>query len=116
MTGKPKVVLVTGASAGIGLACADLLHRAGWTVAGASRRGTTAGGSWHGLVMNVDDDDAVRDGVADVAAAHGRIDAVVAAAGWGVAGPVELTAVGEAKAQLRRTSGAASGWCRRCCR
>jgi NAD(P)-dependent dehydrogenase (short-subunit alcohol dehydrogenase family) len=35
-----------------------------------------------------------------VVAAHGRIDAVVAAAGWGVAGPVELTAVGEAKAQL----------------
>jgi NAD(P)-dependent dehydrogenase (short-subunit alcohol dehydrogenase family) len=100
MTGKPKVVLVTGASAGIGLACADLLHRSGWTVAGASRRGTTAGGSWHGLVMNVDDDDSVRDGVGGVVSAHGRIDAVVAAAGWGVAGPVELTAVGEAKAQL----------------
>ena len=100
MTGKPKVVLVTGASAGIGLACADLLHKAGWTVVGASRRGTTAGGSWHGLVMNVDDDDSVRDGVGGVVAAHGRIDAVVAAAGWGVAGPVELTAVGEAKAQL----------------
>src|SRR5712692_4382358 len=46
MTGDPmtetaKVVLVTGASAGIGLACADRLHRAGWTVVGASRRGTT---------------------------------------------------------------------------
>jgi len=38
MTGKPRVVLVTGASAGIGLACADLLHAAGWTVIGASRR------------------------------------------------------------------------------
>jgi NAD(P)-dependent dehydrogenase (short-subunit alcohol dehydrogenase family) len=101
MTGKPKVVLVTGASAGIGQACADLLHRAGWTVVGASRRGTaTAGGSWNGLVMNVDDDESVRDGVGRVVAAHGRIDAVVAAAGWGVAGPVELTAIGEAKAQL----------------
>lgn len=126
MTGKPKVVLVTGASAGIGQACADLLHRAGWTVVGASRRGTTtsgdrgtatgsgtttgngtaagsrtaARGTWGGLVMNVDDDDSVRDGVGSVVAAHGRIDAVVAAAGWGVAGPVELTAVGEAKAQL----------------
>jgi NAD(P)-dependent dehydrogenase (short-subunit alcohol dehydrogenase family) len=123
MTGKAKVVLVTGASAGIGQACADLLHAAGWTVVGASRRGTTTGdaratttsdapgttaagsppapaGGWSGLVMNVDDDDSVRDGVAAVLAAHGRIDAIVCAAGWGVAGPVELTAIGEAKAQL----------------
>jgi len=34
MTGKPRVVLVTGASAGIGLACADLLHAAGRAAAG----------------------------------------------------------------------------------
>jgi NAD(P)-dependent dehydrogenase (short-subunit alcohol dehydrogenase family) len=98
MTGKAKVALVTGASAGIGRACADLLHGAGWTVVGASRRGTPGG--WDGLVMNVDDDDSVRDGVGGMIAAHGRIDAVVTAAGWGVAGPVELTAIGEAKAQL----------------
>jgi NAD(P)-dependent dehydrogenase (short-subunit alcohol dehydrogenase family) len=128
MTGNAKVVLVTGASAGIGLACADHLHGAGWTVVGASRRGTTgealgtaaggpgtaagggpgtAGGGappgpggWRGLVMDVDDDDSVRAGVGAALAAHGRIDAVVTAAGWGVAGPVELTSVGEAKAQL----------------
>jgi NAD(P)-dependent dehydrogenase (short-subunit alcohol dehydrogenase family) len=31
---------------------------------------------------------------------HGRVDALVAAAGWGLAGPVELTSVAEAKAQL----------------
>lgn len=114
MTEQPRVVLVTGASAGIGLACADLLHAAGWTVIGASRRGTAGGapaspavsapaaaaGGWTGLVMDVDADDSVRDGVRGIIAAHGRIDAIVAAAGWGVAGPVELTAVGEAKAQL----------------
>jgi NAD(P)-dependent dehydrogenase (short-subunit alcohol dehydrogenase family) len=40
MADRAKVVLVTGASAGIGLACADLLHAAGWIVIGASRRGT----------------------------------------------------------------------------
>jgi NAD(P)-dependent dehydrogenase (short-subunit alcohol dehydrogenase family) len=121
MTGKAKIVLVTGASAGIGLACSDHLHSAGWTVVGASRRGTTGAaqaatggapgmaagggpawpaGGWSGLVMDVDDDDSVRAGVGAVLAAHGRIDAVVTAAGWGVAGPVELTSVGEAKAQL----------------
>jgi len=35
--------LVTGASAGIGRACAGELHAAGWAVTGASRRGGRAG-------------------------------------------------------------------------
>ncbi len=91
--------LVTGASAGIGKACADQLHAAGWTVTGASRRGTTSGG-WTPLVMDVDDDTSVRDGVAGVLTATGRIDALVAAAGWGLAGAVERCTIEEAKAQL----------------
>ncbi len=94
-----KVVLITGASAGIGRACADRLHAAGWTVVGASRRGTSSG-PWQGVVMDVDSDDAVRAGIADVLARHGRIDAVVASAGWGVAGAVEHTTIAEAKAQV----------------
>jgi NAD(P)-dependent dehydrogenase (short-subunit alcohol dehydrogenase family) len=99
MTQNARVALVTGASAGIGFACADHLHRAGWVTLGASRRGTTAEGCT-GLIMDVDDDASVRDGVQRVLDAHGRLDALVAAAGWGVAGPVEHTTVGEAKAQL----------------
>ena len=94
-----KVVLITGASAGIGRACADRLHEAGWTVVGASRRGTSSG-PWQGVVMDVDSDDAVRAGIADVMARYGRIDAVVASAGWGVAGAVEHTTIAEAKAQV----------------
>jgi NAD(P)-dependent dehydrogenase (short-subunit alcohol dehydrogenase family) len=50
--------------------------------------------------MDVDDDASVRDGVRGVLDTHGRIDALVAAAGWGVAGAVEHTTIGEAKAQL----------------
>lgn len=99
MTNNARVALVTGASAGIGRACADHLHRAGWVTVGASRRGTTADGCT-GLVMDVDDDASVHDGVRHVLDAHGRIDALVAAAGWGVAGPVEHTTVSEARAQL----------------
>jgi NAD(P)-dependent dehydrogenase (short-subunit alcohol dehydrogenase family) len=93
------VALITGASAGIGHACADRLALAGWIVAGASRRGTGSA-NWHGMAMNVDDDDAVRAGVAEVAQHYGRIDAVVAAAGWGIAGAAEHTTTEEAKAQL----------------
>jgi NAD(P)-dependent dehydrogenase (short-subunit alcohol dehydrogenase family) len=99
MSDTTRSVLVTGASAGIGRACADRLHADGWTVTGASRRGTSSGG-WTGLVMDVDDDESARAGVAKVVAANGRIDAVVAAAGWGLAGAVEHSAIDEAKAQM----------------
>ena len=95
----PRVVLVTGASSGLGRACADRLASAGWTVIGASRRGTGSA-SWQGLVMNVDDQASVEAGVAQVEQDHGRLDALVAAAGWGVAGAVELTSIDEAKAQF----------------
>lgn len=94
-----KVVLITGASAGIGRATADRLHEAGWIVIGASRRGTTTGG-WQPMSMDVDDDEDTRRGVATVLSEHGRLDAVVASAGWGLAGPVELTPIDLAKAQI----------------
>jgi NAD(P)-dependent dehydrogenase (short-subunit alcohol dehydrogenase family) len=94
-----NVVVVTGASAGIGRACADRLQHTGWTVVGASRRGTT-GVPWHGVVMDVDDDDSVQRGMEEIVERHGAIDAVVASAGWGLAGPVEQTPIMEAKAQL----------------
>ena len=98
------MVLVTGASAGIGRACADRLAGAGWAVTGASRRGTgcdrAATSLWTGLVMNVDDDAAVAAGVDGVSQQHGRLDAVVAAAGWGVAGAAEFTSISAAKAQF----------------
>ncbi|HUC56890.1 MAG TPA: SDR family oxidoreductase [Streptosporangiaceae bacterium] len=94
-----RVVLVTGASAGLGRACAGRLAASGWKVIGASRRGTGSD-TWQGLVMDVDDPAAVQAGVARVEQEHGRLDALVAAAGWGVAGAAELTSVDEAKAQF----------------
>ncbi len=90
---------MTGASAGIGRATSNLLAAMGWTVVGASRRGTDGEG-WAGLVMDVDDDASVRAGVQEALALHGRIDAVVANAGYGLAGPVETTGMEEARAQL----------------
>ena len=95
----PRVVLVTGASSGIGRATADLLAAQGWTVVGASRRGT-GGEGWTGLVMDVDSDESVRAGVQAVLADHGHVEALVACAGWGLAGPVETTTLDEARAQV----------------
>jgi NAD(P)-dependent dehydrogenase (short-subunit alcohol dehydrogenase family) len=96
---QARVVLITGTSAGIGLETAGQLAGRGWTVVGASRRGT-AGTGWDPLVMDVDDDGSVQSGVDGVTAAHGRLDAVVACAGWGLSGPVEQTPIAEAKAQV----------------
>ena len=97
--GAPKVILVTGASSGIGLACADRLHRSGWTVVGASRRATSSA-SWQPLAMDVDDGDSVISGVASVIAEHGQLDGVLACAGWGLAGAAERTPIAQAQAQL----------------
>ena len=94
-----KVVLVTGASSGIGAACADRLHATGWTVVGASRRGTS-GGTWRPATVDVDDDASVTACVDEVLAEHGRLDAVVAAAGWGLAGAAERTPIADARAQF----------------
>jgi NAD(P)-dependent dehydrogenase (short-subunit alcohol dehydrogenase family) len=94
-----KVVLITGASSGIGLACAVHLAAQGFAVVGASRR-TTAEVAWTSLVMDVDDDASVASVVGQVVRDHGGIDAVVTCAGWGLAGPVETTPVAEARAQL----------------
>jgi short-subunit dehydrogenase len=68
-------------------------------VTGASRRGT-GGTGWTGLVMDVDEDAAVQAGVAGVVEREGRIDALVAAAGWGIAGSAEDTSIAEAKSQF----------------
>jgi NAD(P)-dependent dehydrogenase (short-subunit alcohol dehydrogenase family) len=97
--GNRPVVVITGASAGIGRATADRLHGAGWTVIGASRRGTSPG-TWQPLVMDVDDDNSVAEGMAGLVAEHDRLDAVVACAGWGLAGSVEQTPLSDAKDQM----------------
>ena len=96
---EPRVVLVTGASAGIGRAAGDRLAARGWTVYGASRRGTGSG-NWTALEMDVDRNDDVISGVERVVAEQGRLDAVVAGAGWGLAGPVERTPLSDAKEQF----------------
>lgn len=94
-----RVVVVTGASSGIGLACANRLHQRGWTVVGASRR-MVANVAWESVSLDVDQDVSVAQGIAQVLAHHGQIDAVVACAGWGLAGPAETTSTADAKAQM----------------
>jgi len=93
------VILVTGASSGIGALCAAQLARAGHRVWAASRRATAPEGCTP-LAVDVDRDDSVTQAVAELIARERRLDAVVQCAGWGLAGAIEDCASAEAQAQF----------------
>jgi len=98
-----KVVVVTGASSGIGHACALHLASRGWRVFGTQRRPPSDGAAPAGVsmvAMDVDDDRSVADGIRAVHGRAGRIDAVVNNAGNAWMGSVEDTSIAEARAQL----------------
>ncbi len=97
---QPRVVLITGASSGIGRACGVHLAARGWRVFGASRKESPADAGFAMVRMDVDEDGSVERGVADVLKQAGRIDAVVNNAGYSLAGSVEDTSIDEAKAQF----------------
>ena len=95
---KPKVVLITGASSGIGQACGRRLARRGYQVFGTSRRPQPgAEEPFEVIPMDVTDDISVHQGVATVLARAGRLDAVVNNAGFGFGGSVEDTSIDEAR-------------------
>jgi len=101
------VVLVTGANSGIGRATAVHLAAAGHTVHGAMRdldRGgklrdeaEAVGATVSPVALDVSDDDSVRQGIAQVLDAEGRIDVLVNNAGLGYNRVVEEIDVEEAK-------------------
>ncbi len=90
-----KVIFITGASSGIGKACAEHLHHCGHTVFGASRRDVSAV-PYRFLSMDVTDEEQVRRGVQTVEQEAGPIDVLINCAGAGIAGAVEDTSVNEA--------------------
>jgi len=99
-----RVVLITGASSGIGLACATHLAGRGFRVYGTSRRAAALKGPALGnltmLTADVTDDHSVEQAVAAVLDREGQLDIVVNNAGMGLAGPVENTSIEEARRQL----------------
>lgn len=83
-----KVVVVTGASSGIGKATAIYLAERGWTVYGLARR-EIKGEKFCGIVCDVTDELAVSRAFEEVLAKEGRIDALVNNAGMGISGAAE---------------------------
>src|SRR5271156_6856155 len=95
-----RVVLVTGASSGIGLACATHLAAQGFRVYGTSRRPNVAlRGAVTMLEADVTVDRSIDQAVAAVLDRGRRRDIVLNNAGWGIAGPVEDTPIEKATRQ-----------------
>ncbi|MFC2094832.1 SDR family oxidoreductase [Candidatus Bipolaricaulota bacterium] len=108
-TDTQAVVLVTGASSGIGRACAIRLSQKGYHVFGTTRRAPDQveadlrqslgeSNQLDIVTMDVDDDDSVIQELRSVVERAGRLDAVINCAGFGIAGSVEETSDEEARA------------------
>lgn len=101
-----KTILLTGGSAGIGLATAQLLMNNGHRVYSASRSGggearkAKNGGEIIPVQMDVNDETAINTVIAKILAENNTLHALISNAGNGIAGAVEDTNTSEAKYQL----------------
>ncbi len=85
-----KVVLITGASSGIGKSIGEFLHAKGFTVYGTSRSPERIINSvFLLLALDVRDKENIQKAVAEVIQKAGRIDVVINNAGVGITGPIE---------------------------
>lgn len=100
-----KVVLITGASSGIGLDTLRLFAEAGYKVYGAARNVAPIEQLAHpdmvGLKMDLTDSAAVEAALKTIIEQEGRIDILVNNAGYGSFGPMEEVPIEEAERQLR---------------
>lgn len=103
---ETKVVLITGASAGIGLSAATQLMNKGVRVYAASRRGGNAQKASSGVgelipvKMDVNNPEQIASVVAQILQENKRLDAAICNAGNGIAGSVEDTSNEEMRYQL----------------
>lgn len=95
-----RVILVTGASAGIGRMIALLLKNAGYTVYGTSRHAGSLEDGTLLLPMDVTDSNSIDQTINTILERESRIDVLVNNAGMGIAGAVEDMTVDECKHQF----------------
>ena len=101
-----KIVLLTGASAGIGKATAELLMKQGFIVYAASRSGCSqmndeiSNGKIIPVIMDVNIETDIQSVLNQIIDNHGQLDAVIANAGNGLSGAVEETSIEEVRYQF----------------
>jgi NADP-dependent 3-hydroxy acid dehydrogenase YdfG len=101
-----KVVLITGASSGIGKETAKLFQTKNWKVAATMRSPEKAEDlqrivDLECLRLDVTDVDSIRTAIAETLEKFGRIDAVVNNAGFAVVGPFEAAAENQIDRQFQ---------------
>jgi len=93
-----KVVLITGASSGIGKSIGEFLHHKGFIVYGTSRNPERILNSVFPLVaLEVRNPDSIHAAVSKIIATSGRLDIVINNAGVGISGPLEEIPMEEIK-------------------
>jgi NAD(P)-dependent dehydrogenase (short-subunit alcohol dehydrogenase family) len=93
-----KVVLITGASSGIGKSIGEYLHHKGFVVYGTSRNPERVLNSVFPLLaLDVRNVESIRAAVAKIIVASGRLDVVINNAGVGITGPLEEIPLEEIK-------------------
>lgn len=104
MENEKKVVLITGASSGMGHASAKYFHEKGWIVyAGARRTERMKDLKQMGIHihrLDVTDNESNKDFVASVIKEQGRVDVLINNAGYGEYGPLEEIGLENAKYQF----------------
>lgn len=93
-----KVVLITGASSGIGKAIGEYLHHKGYTVIGTSRDANKYASSAFQLIdLDVRDSESISIAVQKTITIAGKIDVLINNAGVGITGPLEEIPTSEIK-------------------
>ena len=96
-----KVVLITGASSGIGKAIGEFLHYKGFVVYGTSRNPDKITNPVFPLIaLDVRNSDSIQAAVTKVIAISGRLDILINNAGIGITGPLEEIPIAEIKANF----------------
>jgi len=85
-----KVVLITGASSGIGKSIGEFLHHKGFTVYGTSRNPDKVHNSIFPLLaLDVRNVDSIKTAIDKIVTLSGKLDIVINNAGVGITGPLE---------------------------
>ena len=101
---EKKVVLITGASRGVGFATAELLANNGYSVYAAVRNTEQFDPEWNKTIhieqLDVTDDATIQKTVANIIEREGHIDILINNAGYALAGPLECLSMNEIQDQM----------------
>jgi short-subunit dehydrogenase len=93
-----KVILITGASSGIGKSTAELLTQKGFIVYGTSRKPKVEElDGYRMIALDVTQEDSIKEAIETIVNKEKRLDVLINNAGMGITGPVEDTPTSEMK-------------------